>query len=65
MVSNRKNKPLFLGVSEAAVELRVSGQTIRNWVRAERLPAIAVGAHGYLAIPLDAIHALKSERAAK
>lgn len=37
----------FLTVAEVAVELGKSEQTVRQWIREGRLPAITVGLRGY------------------
>jgi hypothetical protein len=55
-------EPRELSVSEAAALARKCAQTIRNWIKAGRLPARADGTNHYY-VPLDALLPMLGQRA--
>lgn len=50
----RNDSPRFLSIGEAAVQLGVSGPTVRRWVKSGHLRAVQPGGEqGVLRIPAD------------
>lgn len=56
-----------LTVAEAAEKLGVSGQTVRNWIKAGKLPAVETNGDGMvrLWVPIEALKADDVKRLAK
>jgi excisionase family DNA binding protein len=54
--------PELLTVSQAADALNASGQSIRNWIRAERLRGIRIG--NRFLIPRDEVERMRGDLAA-
>lgn len=61
MSTEIRHEPELLTVSEYALEMRVTGQTVRRWVREGRLEAVRTRG-GQMRVPLHALPRLSRTR---
>jgi excisionase family DNA binding protein len=59
----RNDSPRFLTIGEAAVQLGVSGPTVRRWIKSGHLTAVQPGGEqGVLRVPVTELHRLAEGR---